>query len=97
MKTKATVIRVVQLRTEYLNNEGKLVGWNKKFQKPTVAADHWARQRVREWETKKFNEAELGAAYHRMDKLDWDERDARERKLYRRSLPIFKRMLGVTK
>ena len=94
MKTKASVIRVVQLRTEYIDSEGKLRGWNKKFQKPTIAADHWARQRVHEWENRKFNVAELGAAYHRMDKLDWDERAAREKKLYRRSLPIFKRMLS---
>ena len=48
MKTKATIIRVIQLRTEYINSEGKLVGWNKKFQKPTVDAEHWAQHRVRE-------------------------------------------------
>lgn len=94
MKTKATVIRVVQLRTEYVNDQGKLVGWNKKFQKPTVAAEHWSQYRVREWEDRKFEVAKLGAAYHRMSPMDWKEREAREKKLYRRSLPIFKRMLS---
>jgi len=94
MKTKATIIRVIQLRTEYTDSEGKLRGWNKKFQKPTVAADHWASQRVHEWENRKFDVARLGAAYHRMGNLDWEERNAREKKLYRRSLPIFKRMIS---
>jgi hypothetical protein len=94
VKTRATVIRVIQLRTEYINSEGKLAGWNKKFQKPTVAADHWARQRVHEWENRKFDVANQGAAYHRMGKLDWEEREAREKKLYRRSLPIFQRMIA---
>lgn len=94
MKTRATTIRVIQLRTEYTDNEGKLRGWNRKFQKPTVAAEHWARQRVQQWEDKKFDVANQGAAYHRMIRCDWDERDAREKKLYRRSLPIFKRMIA---
>jgi hypothetical protein len=94
MKTKATTIRVIQLRTEYTDSEGRLRGWNKKFQKPTIAADHWARQRVHEWENRKFNVAELGAAYHRMTPLDWQHREEREKKLYRRSLPIFKRMIS---
>lgn len=93
MKTTVSVIRVIQLRTEYINGEGKVVGWNKKFQKPGVAAEHWASSRVREWEDKKFDVANQGAAYHRMSRMDWDERDAREKKLYRRSLPIFKRMI----
>jgi len=96
MKTRATIIRVVQLRTEYIDSEGKLRGWNKKFQKPTIAAAHWAQHRVREWEDRKFNVAQLGAAYHRMSRMDWEEREVREKKLYRRSLPIFKRMLGVS-
>jgi hypothetical protein len=94
MKTKVAVIRVIQLRTEYIDSDGKVRGWNKKFQKPTVAAEHWAQSRVQEWEDRKFDVANQGAAYHRMIFRDWEERDAREKKLYRRSLPIFKRMLG---
>lgn len=94
MKTKATIIRVIQLRTEHIDSNGKLRGHNEKFQKPTVAAEHWARQSVHNWENRKFNVTELGAAYHRMSSPNWDERLARQKKLYRRALPIFKRMLA---
>ena len=94
MGIKVTVIKMVQLRSEHIDYRGTLVGYNSKFQRPTTAAIYWSGYKAREWERKKFNEEELGAAYHRMDANDHRISEARRAKLYRRSLPVFERMLS---
>jgi len=92
---KVSLIKVVQLRTEYFDEEsGKMKGWNDKFHKPGNAAAHWANSRTTNWWSIRFNEKELGAGYHRAIQADYDEKARRYEVLVRRSLPIFKRMLA---
>lgn len=84
---KVSLIKVIQIRTEQTDVDGKTYGWNKKFQKPGVAAEHWASGKFLEWEQKaKFT-------YHNNPDY-YDIRLARLDKLKRRALPIFKRMLA---
>ena len=84
---KVSLIKVIQIRTEHTGGSGKTYGWNKKFQKPGVAADHWAHSKFLEWEQKGGMNPRNYSDYYqiREDRLD---------KLRRRSLPVFKRMLA---
>ena len=83
-----SVIKVVQIRTEYLDpRDGKVRGYNKKFQKPTVAADHWALNKFIEWERKTNFQYRNSPQYYTI-------RNARIDKLYRRALPIFRAILA---
>jgi hypothetical protein len=84
---KVSLIKVVQIRTESDGASGKTYGWNKKFQKPGVAADHWAHSKFLEWEQKNNFPLKNHPDFYqiRLDRLD---------KLRRRSLPVFKRMLA---
>ena len=93
MKIKVSTITVVQIRHESYDR-GKVVGFNKKFQQPKAAAEHWSFYKAHAWELKKFDVANQGAAYHRMTPADYDLRFKRQEKLYRRSLPIFGRLLA---
>jgi hypothetical protein len=90
---KVKVIPVIHLRTITTGPDGKICSWSKKFQKPESAATHWAEELANEWQEKKF--AGDGASYHRMTYADYNEKHARIEKAYRRSIPIFKRMVQV--
>ena len=93
-KTKVSVVRVVQFRTEYIcASTGKVKGWNTKFQRPTLAADHWASAVAAKWEDKKFS-LNGSAAYHNMTDADYIQKDKVYNKAYRRSLSVFKRILN---
>ena len=81
------LIKVIQIRHVY-EMCGKPGGYNKKYQKPKVAAEDWARIKNGIWEDKKFGN------YRNMGPAEWDASKNHFDKLVRRSLPIFKRMLA---
>ena len=88
-KTTVSVIKVIQLRVERVKEDGTVIhGWNKKYQKPSIAARAWASDKAREWERTHF------ANYHQMTPQDYEVRDRWEQKLYRRALPIFRKMIA---
>lgn len=90
--TKVTTVTVVQFRTETTGADGKVYGWNKTFQKSHAAAKFWASNKILEWETsciKKYGRLNF---YNHPGYLE--ERDKRINKYTRRSLPVFKKILG---
>ena len=88
-----TRIPVIQLRFVTYNDDGKeIYGNNRKFQKPGVAAEHWANHVFNQWRNELVNRIGFSEFQHRgLD--DWEYRQNRIEKLIRRSLPIFKSML----
>ena len=87
-----TRIPVIQLRFVYYDEHGKeMYGRNQKFQKPRVAAEHWASHIYNEWRNRMVER--IGAAEFLRLYDTWNYRKDRIDKLVRRSLPIFKRML----
>jgi hypothetical protein len=87
-----TVVKTIQLRTQWTGVDGEIVGFNKKFQKPSVAADHWARDKVRKWENKMYEHLG-GASYHHLTNADHIEAERRFKVLKRRATRVFKRVL----
>lgn len=93
MKCIVTRIPVIQLRFSTIGADGKeAYGWNKKFQRAHVAADHWARHVYNEWRNELVMKIGF-AEFQRLGYDDWGYQKTRIKKLVRRSLPIFKRML----
>lgn len=90
---KVSVIRVIQFRTEYTDSDGKVHSWNHKFQRPGHATNHWAAAVADKWEDRKFR-LNGTAAYHNMTAADYAQKKRIYEKAYRRSFPIFKRILG---
>ena len=92
-KVKVSVVRAIQFRTEYTDSDGKVHGWNHKYQKPTAAAAYWADKVVAQWEDRKFR-LNGTAAYHNMTDVDYEQKRRIYDKAYRRILPVFKRILA---
>lgn len=90
---KISVVRSIQFRTEYTDSDGNVVGWNKKFQSPTVAARYWADMVAARWEDRKFG-LNGTAAYHYMTDDDRKHKQKVYDKAYRRILPVIKRILA---
>ena len=88
-----TVVKTIQLRTQWVGVDGAIVGFNKKFQKPSIADDYWARDKIREWETKVAQQRGPGASYHHLTNADHIEAERRFKVLKRRATRVFKRVL----
>ncbi len=86
------IIPIVQFRFETTYGDGSTHGYNEKYQKPTVAADHWARHVTSVW-ARKMIEKHFSRQIHRTEEFYILE-DKRREKAYRRVLPIFKRLLN---
>lgn len=87
--TKAIVIHTVD------DSYGRVDRSSRTYRTATHAAKWWAEEKIAEWEEKHFKEPfGNSAAYHNMTDDDYAERAFRKDKLYRRSLPIFQRMLA---
>jgi len=89
-----SVVKIIQLRVEWIGVDGRVQGYNKKFQKPGIAADHWARDKIRRWEDKTFSQPGAGPAYHTMSAADHKESRRRFEILKRRATRVFKRMIA---
>jgi hypothetical protein len=90
MKKKLTVwvVPVVKMRFEWLNEDGTTsTGYNKSYQRPWAAAADWAREQNNRWVDRTFGH------YSKMGPADYKRQVEREKKLVRRCLPIFKRLL----
>jgi hypothetical protein len=84
---KITVIPVIQFRTTMEYGDGGKTAWNEKYQKPGVAAAHWASHVVQDWIDRTYG------SRSNLQPRDYQRIDERKAKYIRRSLPIFKAML----
>jgi len=87
-KAQISVVKTIQIRTEELDESGKvLYGWNKRFRSPKAAAEQWADIRIREWEDKKFG------GYRHMTDADEKYRHQLKKRLIRMATAKFKGLL----
>lgn len=93
-KVKASIAKAIVIEVENEYHVDRFDRWKKVYRTAEPAAGCWVEIKIAAWEEKKFSAPVSGAAYHNMTMADYDERDRRREKLYRRVLPIFKAMLA---
>ncbi len=86
-KLEIRVIPVIQFRTITEYGDGGKAAWNDKYQKPGVAAQHWASHVIQNWIDKTYG------SRSNLQPRDYKRIDERKAKYIRRSLPVFKAML----
>jgi len=84
MKTKVSIEKVIQIRTEYKTLGGYVLGTNKRFLQARSAAEHWANSRINDW---------LEIKRKKGISVTYGQQLKHEKELARRALPIFRRML----
>jgi len=95
---KVTVVKTIQLRTEILDENGKVQhGWNKRFMIPSVAADYWVSHAILDWQERKYGDplgnGRFGTAYGKMTQSDYDRSARLEKRLKRIVTAKFKQLL----
>lgn len=95
---KVSVVKTIQLRTESVDENGKVrYGWNKRFMVPSVAADHWVSHAISEWQDRKYGDpmgnGQFTRGYHNMQQSDRDRSDRLEKRLKRIATAKFKALM----
>jgi len=94
-RTTVTVVKTIQFRTEIVDDTGKVAhGWNHRYRSAHAAAENYTRQRINEWEDKKWDVRTYGAAYHRQTDADHKYVARVKDRFYRLVLKRFKELLA---
>lgn len=94
-KVEVSIAKTIQLRTTFPNIVGeKPFSKNERFRVPSIAADHYVRYRMMEWERKKFSPDGKQAAYHFMTEAHNKHKSLLADRYYRFVLKKFKEMLA---
>lgn len=92
-KTTVVITKAIVVQMED-DSYGRVDRWSRTYRTATHAAKCWAEAKIAEWEENNYRGPNGESPYHRMKEADYELRDIREAKLYRRALPIFRAMLA---
>jgi hypothetical protein len=88
-----SIVKTIQLHHEHIGVDGHKHSYNERYRNPKVAAENWARRRMREWVRKTYQEDTLGAAYHRQSPADIRYEKRLEARLIRMATRKFKELI----